>query len=214
VKLKAPFATAIAIAVGMLVLLGYFLPFPLLETLRIAFLQWALLLSVTALLVGVVNLMGVHWHKLRTGAKGSLYSAVLILSLVGTFMLGVYDYVEGSLGVSGKSWLQWVFDNVQYPVQSSLMALLAVALAYACIRMLRWRINLLSIVFVLTVVVVLVGSVPLLGVRMPVISDMLQPWITRFLALAGARGILLGVALGSIATGLRVLAGVDRPYGG
>jgi hypothetical protein len=30
--------------------------------------------------------------------------------------------------------------------------------------------------------------------------------------LAGVRGILLGVALGTIATGLRVLMGAERPY--
>lgn len=29
---------------------------------------------------------------------------------------------------------------------------------------------------------------------------------------AGARGILLGIALGSLLTGLRVLLGIDRPY--
>ncbi len=213
-KLKAPFATAVAIAVGMLVLLGYFLPMPVLQTLRSVFLQWALLLSVTALLVGVANLMSVHWNKLRTGAKGSVYSAVLVLSVLVTFLLGVYDYVEGNLGTGSKSYLQWTFDYIQYPVQSTLMALLAVALAYACIRMLRWRTNLLSIVFVVTVVLVMIGSVPLLGVWVPVVSDKLQPWVTQFLALAGARGILLGIALGSIATGLRVLIGVDRPYGG
>jgi len=33
-------------------------------------------------------------------------------------------------------------------------------------------------------------------------------------AVAGARGILFGVALGTVATGLRVLMGADRPYGG
>jgi hypothetical protein len=32
--------------------------------------------------------------------------------------------------------------------------------------------------------------------------------------MAGARGILLGVALGTVATGLRILIGADRPYGG
>jgi hypothetical protein len=31
---------------------------------------------------------------------------------------------------------------------------------------------------------------------------------------AGARGLLIGVALGTLLTGLRVLFGIDRPYGG
>jgi hypothetical protein len=37
--------------------------------------------------------------------------------------------------------------------------------------------------------------------------------ITLVPATAGARGLLLGVALGAIATGLRVFLGFDRPYG-
>jgi hypothetical protein len=37
--------------------------------------------------------------------------------------------------------------------------------------------------------------------------------IVRVPAVAGARGLLLGIALGAIATGIRVLVGLDRPYG-
>jgi hypothetical protein len=44
--------------------------------------------------------------------------------------------------------------------------------------------------------------------QLPVIKD----WVLDVPALAGARGILLGVALGTAATGLRVLLGLDRPY--
>jgi DNA-binding beta-propeller fold protein YncE len=38
--------------------------------------------------------------------------------------------------------------------------------------------------------------------------------IAQVLAGAGARGILLGMALGILTTGLRILFGADRPYGG
>jgi hypothetical protein len=34
------------------------------------------------------------------------------------------------------------------------------------------------------------------------------------LPVAGGRGILLGIALGSLVAGLRVLMGADRPYRG
>ena len=34
------------------------------------------------------------------------------------------------------------------------------------------------------------------------------------LPVAGARGILLGIALGSLTAGLRILMGADRPYSG
>jgi hypothetical protein len=46
------------------------------------------------------------------------------------------------------------------------------------------------------------------------LNDFLRPWFQHVLAMGGARGILLGVALGTLTTGLRVLFGVERPYGG
>jgi hypothetical protein len=65
--------------------------------------------------------------------------------------------------------------------------------------------------FVTFGVIVLLGQVPIgarLWDQLPVIKD----WVLEVPALAGARGILLGVALGTAATGLRVLLGIDRPY--
>ena len=38
--------------------------------------------------------------------------------------------------------------------------------------------------------------------------------IIQILPVAGARGILLGIALGSIMAGLRILFGAERPYSG
>ncbi len=213
-KFKAPIATVFAIAAGFIVLIGYFVETPILLAVRTALLQWGILLAATAMLVGIGSLLGAHWEKVRTGAKGSPYSALLILAFFGTFLLGIYDYIQGTWGVAEKSWLQWIFNYVQYPVQTSLMAVLAVALAYAAIRMLRTRPDLPAIIFLGTALLVLAGSAPLMGIRIPILSDTLYPWITHFLALAGARGILLGIALGTLATGLRVLAGIDRPYGG
>jgi hypothetical protein len=66
--------------------------------------------------------------------------------------------------------------------------------------------------FVLFGIIVLLGQVPVGAVIssgwLPIIKD----WILDVPALAGARGVLLGVALGAAATGLRVLLGIDRPY--
>jgi hypothetical protein len=48
---------------------------------------------------------------------------------------------------------------------------------------------------------------------LPLVGN-LRTWIVQVPSVGGARGILLGVALGTIATGLRILMGSDRPYGG
>jgi len=64
--------------------------------------------------------------------------------------------------------------------------------------------------------VVLVGTLPwVIGSESEIVRMLgeLRAWLTQVWAVAGARGILLGVALGAAATGLRVIMGVDRPYG-
>jgi hypothetical protein len=94
------------------------------------------------------------------------------------------------------------------------MALLAVTLTYASIRLLRRRLNLLSVIFLITALLILFGtaSLPFLG-EVPGLSAVVRPIIAQVFAAAGARGILIGVALGTLATGLRILFGADRPYG-
>ena len=94
------------------------------------------------------------------------------------------------------------------------MAVLAIILVYAVARLLSRRPKWNTILFVVTVLLVLLGSVPLflLGEIAPLTA--MRSWLTQVPAIAGARGILLGVALGTVATGLRILIGSDRPYGG
>lgn len=202
--MRAPVSTAIAIAVGLIVLLGYFLPVDQITTLRVILLDWGVILAAVALLIGIGNLIYVHQQKVAQAS--SVYSMVLLVALVLTLA------VVGWFGPTHSNSM-WIFNYIQVPIESSLLAILAVLLAYALARLLRRRTDAFSLVFVATTVIILISTAPLLGVEMPGLGD-LRAWITQVPAVAGARGILLGIALGIIATGIRILIGADRPYGG
>jgi hypothetical protein len=201
--------TAIAIAFGLIVLAGYFVQFPLLVILQRSLLQWAVILAAIALLVGIANLFAVHWRKASSTQKGNFYSALLVISLLIT--LGVAGYLGPT-----ADWSLWLYNYIQIPVETSLMAILAVVLAYAGVRLLRRRLNVFSAIFIATGLLMLLGTAPLFGVVIPGLHGPfgIRAWIAQVPAVAGARGILLGVALGTIATGLRVLMGADRPFRG
>jgi hypothetical protein len=62
--------------------------------------------------------------------------------------------------------------------------------------------------------ILLLGSAPLFGVELPIFTRSITPYINQTLSVGGARGLLLGVGLGTLLTGIRVLIGADRPYGG
>jgi hypothetical protein len=110
----------------------------------------------------------------------------------------------------------WIFNHIQIPIETSLMALLVVILIFASIRLVRRRMNWFTLLFIGTALIMLLGSAPLFGVELPILhgSNGLRSMLAQIPVTAGARGLLFGVALGTIATGLRILIGTDRPYGG
>jgi hypothetical protein len=174
---------------------------------RLVLLQWAIILAGIAVLVGVLNLLGVHWHKIRTRQKGMVYSILLIVSLFASAVLGII------LGTNDPT-MEFFLEGIIVPAEAALMALLAVTLVYASARLLRRRVELMTFIFLGVAVVILLAAAPLPFGKIPLLSDLLLPWITQVFAAAGSRGILIGVALGALTTGLRVLFGIDRPYGG
>ena len=205
-NLKAPIYVAVAMAVGLLVLLGYFVQWDLLISIRIVFLQWAVILSGFALVVGVINLAGVHWSRFRKRQPGGIYSLVTLIALVVT--LGIVAFS----GPAGE-WSLWLYNYVQVPIEASLLAILAVVLAYAAARLFTQRMTTMTLVFLVTALLVMVGTISLPFIDLPILVD-LRAWLSQVVAASGARGILLGIGLGIVATGLRVLIGADRPYGG
>lgn len=196
----------IAITVGILVLIGYFLPQA--AALQLALLDWAVILAGAAGLVGIFNLVTVHTDKIRRREKDGIYSAILIIGLFAAFIFGLVLKPQHAI-------MQAVILNgIIIPVEASLMGLLAVSLLYAAVRLLRRRSDVMSIIFIVTASLLFLGSATLPFGDVPVIGTLIRPWVTQIWALGGARGILIGVALGTLTTGLRVLFGADRPYGG
>jgi MFS family permease len=200
--------TAVAMAIGGIVLAGYLVDLPQLQELRLLFMRWAILLSAAALLLGILNLLAAHMHKVTQQEAGWPYSGLLIIILLGTLVLGLV------LGPDNPAVLA-VFEYIQLPVESTLMALLAVSLAVAGVRMVARRRDVYSLIFILTALLVLLGTAPwpFGGGGLTAYFGILRNWLVQVWAAGAARGIVLGIALGAIATGLRVLLGADRPYG-
>ncbi len=210
-KLKGLFSTIIAVLCGLVVLAGYFVRLDLFVSLSRTLIEWAIILTAFAILLGIMNLLLVHFGKIRKKEKGVLYSLILMIALLATFAIGLAaPYFPIVTPV-----FNFTFRAIQLPVEASLMAILAVTLTFASIRLLQRRFNAFSVIFIITVLLILIGTAPLpfLG-SLPMVSDNLRPFLAQVLASSGARGILIGVALGALTTGLRIILGVDRPYGG
>lgn len=198
------FTAAFAIAAGLIVLLGYFFPNQL-EPLRLVLIDWAIIIAGMAVLVGIFNLIAVQMEKIRARQKGGTYGALLVVSLIITFGFGLILGPE-------NPYMRLSVNAIIVPVEASLMAILAVTLIYASIRLLRRRVDVTSVLFLVVALIFLIAVMPTpFG---PIPGDQAIVDLLGMFSRGGARGLLIGIALGTLLTGLRVLFGVDRPYGG
>ena len=83
------------------------------------------------------------------------------------------------------------------------------ALVFGAYRMMRRRVTWSAVLFTLALLVILVGALPLAQVGW---LTQFRSWLLAVPVSAGARGILLGIALATVVTAVRVLIGQDRSY--
>jgi len=195
--------TILAMLAGILILLGYLVPLDFLATLRdVILLRWAVVLAAFALIVAYLSLLRVHLLRLTSARRKKFTSLLVVVSALGTLVLVLVQGVEGV-------WTQQVLTSVLIPGESALLALTAVTLIVAGMRILRARRTAGAIVFVVAAGIILLTTVAYSVY--PGILGVLRQGVDT-LATAGMRGIVLGVALGVTLTGLRVLLGIDRPH--
>ncbi len=161
-----------------------------------------------AVLLGILNLLSVHLGRFTHAERGWPYSLLVLVVAVGVIVLRILDRAAIWSGdLEGEQLSPRVFEAVQVSVESALAALVVFFLVYAAFRLMRRGVTGWNVLFTVTIVVALVGWIPLED--LDVFAE-LREWLVRVPVGAGARGILLGVGLGTVTAGVRVLLGQDR----
>lgn len=196
--------TAVAVACGFLVLLGHLLPVPALESIRVDLVRWATVLGAFALLLAYGNVLRVHLPRIfQKQSRHRMASSLLIGSAVVTLVLVLTQGPEGAV-------VQAIVKSVLIPGESALLALTAITLVLGGMRLLRTRPHVNSAVFIAVTALYLFTAIPIVFPR--VLEIILQ--LVDAAATGGMRGLLLGVVLGTVMTGLRIILGIDRPHSG
>jgi len=169
-------------------------------------LNWAVVTASAALLVAVATLLLTHLRAILRGQRGFIYSIILISAFLVSFIGALV------LGLENSAYLRWV-AAVQLPLETSLLGLAALVMTGAALQIFRSRgWSLLTISFGISALVFLVISLGLLqALNIPLLSTVIA-YLQR-LPLIGARGLLIGIGIGALLTGLRVLFGLERSWG-
>lgn len=112
-------------------------------------------------------------------------------------------------GTEGRVYY-WLYDHVFAPANATMFALLAFFIASAAFRAFRAR-NVEAALLLGAAILVMIGRVPIGRWISPLFPE-LADWIRDIPNNAGRRAIMAGAALGAIATGLRVILGIERSH--
>jgi len=156
--------------------------------------DWTQTIYIFTLFVGVVGMIKYH-------------AGYNIVTLAGLFVMALSGLIwgrgEGSL-------FTWIFDYVQAPMQATVFSLLAFFVASAAYRGFKAR-NVEAALLLIAAVLVMIGRVPIgdyISSYFPTVAD----WILNVPSMTARRGIFIGIGLGTIATSIRVILGIERTY--
>jgi ABC-type enterochelin transport system permease subunit len=216
---KRLLATLLTGITGLLVLIASTGQVSLLNQFAETAVVWATTLAAIALLIGVLSVAGGHVARIIRRNSDWGYSLILILSMLAVIISGtLIGAVSDSQGNPGyvlfpsslvEQPVRDVFRAFYQPLAGSFLALLSFFSLTAALRALRHR---TADAFAVTIValLVLIGSA-LPAEVLPVLGDSLR-WASDYIALAGARALLIGSAIGAVIAGVRVLLGFDQPF--
>lgn len=225
----------ITAVVGFTLIGAYFVPYTQSwgETVAI----WFDVLAAIAFILGGGNLMRSHLKRISDRQSGWAYSVIVLVAFLATLVVGL-----GKIGVAPSpqfpaySWSGayrqtgsafWYFYQYAFqPLTATIFALLAFYIASAAFRAFRAK-NFEAILLLATAFIVLLGrtfaGVALTGWIDPanwegfryftgLRLENLTVYIMAVFNTAGNRAIMIGIALGIVATSLKILTGVDRSY--
>ncbi|MEK7468963.1 MAG: hypothetical protein AAB074_16430 [Planctomycetota bacterium] len=202
--LKRTVPLAIAFIFGFGLIIQYFVPHPVSQRALGMTQRWVTIVGFVSLLLGIGSLFQSHWRKINAQVPGWGYSVVTL----GVFLLTVAAGFHPKNDKPGGP-LLWAFNNTYSPMSATMFSLLGFFIASAAFRAFRAR-SLEASLLLVTAVIVMLGQVPL-GAHIPGASSF-SAWILGVPLTAAKRALTLGIALGAIATALRIIFGIERSY--
>jgi hypothetical protein len=211
--MKRELPLLITAVIGLFMILSFYVPHHLVSVPADYLQQCAVIVVAFGYVLGGANALTVNLSAIARRQPDWPYKVVLVVTLVFTVLVGLK---EGRHWQDEKTVSMFLYNQVYSPMQGTMFALLAFFIASAAFRAFRVR-TLEAGLLAAAALIVMLGRVPI-GDQMtawlpePLRLGSVQDWIMNVPQNAAKRAVLMGAALGVMATGLRVILGIERSY--
>lgn len=205
-KRQIPFL--ITLVAGIFCLIGFFVPHPSVRSLYDDIQQWVIVIVGATYVLGVANLLHVNLSQVSQRARDWPYKIVLLAGLLAMAGIG---FSEGEHYLDATSKFTWMYNTFYSSMSATMFSLLAFFIASAAFRAFRIR-TVDALLLAIAAFILMIGRVPIGAAIHPVIPAAAD-WLMEVPQNAAKRGILMGAAIGVMATGIRLILGMERTYG-
>lgn len=203
----------ITLVLGIIMMVQFFIPHRYSQVFFDTSLNWMRVMSAFAFILGLSSFVTHHYLKIRHKKEGWQYSPIALGAMV---VMGVVGIVGRSPGVQlwpvqGQNIFLYLFNNfysnMMVPLGATMFSVLSFYIASAAYRSFRAK----SLISTLLLAAAFVVMLSIIFYNVLPIGD-IGEWLLSVPNMAAKRGILLGAVLGSIATSLKIILGIERGY--
>jgi hypothetical protein len=203
----------ITAVIGFFMILSFFVPHQAVSV-PADFLQaCAVIVVAFGYVLGGANVLRVNFDGIYKRQPGWPYKVVLVGALL---MMVIVGAIEGKGFQAQGTRFTWMYDHLYSPMSATMFALLSFFIASAAFRAFRIR-TFEAGLLAAAALIVMIGRVPIGDWMTSFLPESIrlsriQEWIMDNPQNSAKRAILIGAALGVMATGLRVILGLERSY--
>jgi len=185
---------------GVVMAITFFLKIPLLSEFAVEAQRLLVPISSAAFVVGGVSLLLYHAARVQRRTKDWQLSVVSIAVF--------FIFLVTSLAPGIEKIHTVAYTTIVGMVTEAMWGLIALFMVSMALRAFRVK-NLETFLFTLSCVIVLIGNAPVGESAFPVAPPVLK-WLMDIPTMAGMRAMTIGLGLGIIAYGIRVMWGYER----
>lgn len=193
----AIFAIFFLISIG-----GYYLDVPVISSVNSEFTSWIQIMTNIALGTGFIAMSLYHTRKISRKTKGYPFSFVIFAAIAAMFVV-----MYSSPQVRG-----WLYGEVFTAITTSVICFALFYEVSGAYRAFRVR-NIDSLLLMISGFILILHFAPFYEFAIPGF-EVIPNWILNVPAMGASRGIIIGVAIGTIAIAIRILLGYERAYTG
>ncbi|MFT7465131.1 MAG: hypothetical protein ACI9EF_003494 [Pseudohongiellaceae bacterium] len=221
--MKREIPILLTVLCGLAITWSFFTQAPVARAVNSELLAWAVIFFSVAFLLGIGNLVRISLKQIASGHPDRAYKVVLLVVLLGYMAVGIAE-IHGWLSpmatgtdpagqaiMSDTVYRDYIYYRIFQPLQSTMFSLLAFYIASAAFRAFRAR-SFEAVLLLMAGAIVMLGQVPLGDALTFDLASRWQDFLMKYINAAGQKAIIMGAAFGTLATGLRIVLGLERSY--